>query len=321
MALRPESSLRLRVRTRQLALLVALDEQRNLRRAAAAVNISQPAATKLLRQLEGDIGLPLFERTAHGMQPTGYGATMIRHARAVLTDFSHAHEELEALAAGQRGTLRVGCVASAVPDVLAPALERFKQSHPRVRVGVTVETSDVVMPMLARGDVDVALARLPDRAAPEDIDAQLLRRDRQVVACGIDDPLARRRRLALSDLAGRTWVLQPPGSPQRERMESVLREAGLSEPIDVVETSSIIANTALLQPLRALTVLPESVARYYAARQALRVLPLGLGLDVPALRLMTRKRRPLSPAAVAFIDLVRAQASPRAPRGNAPTAR
>lgn len=314
MALRPEPSLRLRIRTRQLALLVALDEQHNLRRAAAAVAISQPAATKLLHQLEGDLGLPLFERTTRGMQPTAYGTTMIRHARAVLTDFRHAHEELEALAGGQRGTLRVGCVASAVPDVLAPALERFKLAHPQVRVGVTVDTSDVVLPMLARGDVDVALARLPDRAALDDIDAQLLRRDRQVIACGLDDPLARRRKLSLADLAGRTWVLQPPGSPQRERMESMLREAGVLGPIDVVETASIIANTALLQPLRALTVLPESVARYYAARSALRILPLALGLDVPALRLMTRQRRPLSPAALAFIELVRQQAARRGRR-------
>jgi DNA-binding transcriptional LysR family regulator len=306
MALRSEATLRLRIRTRQLTLLAALDTQRNLRRAAAAINISQPAATKLLAQLEEDLGLPLFERSARGMQPTVYGATMIRHARAVLSDFRHAHEELAALATGQRGILRVGCVASAVPDLLAPVLERFKHAHPQVRVGVTVDTSDVVLPLLARGEIDVALARLPDRATLEDIDAELLRRDRQVIAAGIDDPLARRRRLHLRELATRTWVLQPPGSPQRERVESALREAGASGPIDVIETASIIANTALLQPLRALTVLPESVARYYAARHALRILPVSLGVNVPALRLLTRQRRPLSPAATAFIALVRA---------------
>ena len=309
MALRPEDTLKLRIRPRQLALLVALDAQRNLRRAAAAVSISQPAATKLLAQLEADLGLPLFERSARGMAPTAYGATMIRHAQVVHSDFRHAHEELEALASGRHGVLRVACVASAVPDLLAPVLERFKRDWPLVRIGVTVDTSDVVMPQLARGDIDVALARLPDRPLPEDIDAELLRRDRQVIACGIDDPLARRRRLALRHLAGRTWVLQPRGSPQRERMESALREAGVSGALDVIETASIIANTALLQPLRALTVLPESVARYYSARRALRILPVSLGLDVPALRLMTRRRRPLSPAAQAFIALVRAQAA------------
>ena len=237
MALRPEDTLKLRIRPRQLALLVALDAQRNLRRAAAAVSISQPAATKLLAQLEADLGLPLFERSARGMAPTAYGATMIRHAQVVRSDFRHAHEELEALASGRHGVLRVACVASAVPDLLAPVLERFKRDWPLVRIGVTVDTSDVVMPQLARGDIDVALARLPDRPLPEDIDAELLRRDRQVIACGIDDPLARRRRLALRHLAGRTWVLQPRGSPQRERMESALREAGgdsklLAVPID-----------------------------------------------------------------------------------------
>jgi DNA-binding transcriptional LysR family regulator len=82
-----DASLMLHVRPRQLLLLARLDTHRHLGRAAEAMNISQPAATKLLQQLEDSLGEKLFERLARGMEPTPYGEILIRYARRVLSDF------------------------------------------------------------------------------------------------------------------------------------------------------------------------------------------------------------------------------------------
>ncbi|UUZ65593.1 LysR family transcriptional regulator [Polaromonas sp. P1-6] len=92
----PPASLfrRLRIKSRQVMLLDALDEHRNLRRAAAAIHTTQPAATALLQQLEEGLGVVLFERHARGMEPTVYGEVMIRYARGVLHDFAHAGDEM-----------------------------------------------------------------------------------------------------------------------------------------------------------------------------------------------------------------------------------
>src|SRR5512141_2785792 len=96
-----------RLKARQLALLVALYDQRSLRKAASEVAISQPAATKMLHELEDAFGAPLFVRHAWGMEPTLYGEALTRYARGMLTDIREAREEVAALAAGTRGKLRV----------------------------------------------------------------------------------------------------------------------------------------------------------------------------------------------------------------------
>src|SRR5688572_29917361 len=157
-----DASLMLHVRPRQLLLLARLDAHRHLGRAAEAMNISQPAATKLLQQLEDSLGEKLFERLARGMEPTPYGEILIRYARRVLSDFGSAREEMLALRSGLSGSLRVGSVPGAVPELLAPALVEYHRRHPQVAVSVIVETSDVMQAQLEQGDVDLVLGRLTD---------------------------------------------------------------------------------------------------------------------------------------------------------------
>lgn len=90
-----------RLKTRQLLLIVALAEEGNIHRAAAVLNMTQPAASKLLRELEETLGVALFEREPRGVRATLYGDAMIRHARAVLGSLDQAQEELVALASGR----------------------------------------------------------------------------------------------------------------------------------------------------------------------------------------------------------------------------
>jgi DNA-binding transcriptional LysR family regulator len=158
----PDASLMLQVRPRQLLLLVRLDAHRHLGRAAEAMNISQPAATKLLQQLEDSLGEKLFERLARGMEPTAYGEILVRYAHRVVSDFGSAREEMLALRSGLSGALRVGSVPGAVPELLAPALVEYRRRHPQVAVSVVVETSDVMQAQLEQGDVDLVLGRLTD---------------------------------------------------------------------------------------------------------------------------------------------------------------
>jgi molybdenum-dependent DNA-binding transcriptional regulator ModE len=95
--------IRARLKTRQLLLLVALAEEGNIHRAAQVLNMTQPAASKLLKDLEDVLEVPLFERLPRGMRPTWYGETMIRHARMALASLNQAHDELTALKAGRFG--------------------------------------------------------------------------------------------------------------------------------------------------------------------------------------------------------------------------
>ena len=93
----PNTFLRIRLKMRQLLLLISLDEQRNIHRAAEALDMTQPAASKQLKELEDQLAVRLFDRLPHGMEPTLYGKTMIRQARMALISLSLAHEDVTAL--------------------------------------------------------------------------------------------------------------------------------------------------------------------------------------------------------------------------------
>jgi len=292
---------RLRLKSRQIMLLDALDEHRNLRRAAAAIHTTQPAATALLQQLEEGLGVPLFERHARGMEPTLYGEVMIRYARSVLHDFEHAGDELAALAAGQAGLVRIGTVMGAMPVILTHALARFKDGHPKVRVTLQMDTSDLLIPALVRGDLDVVLGRLPDQFEGGDLDIESMEGEAMVVVARPGHALFDKASLKVADLVAQSWILHPTGSPMRRRIEQALQEASMAPPPDILETSSILATTALLETTDMIAVVPLDVAQHYANYGMLAILPVELPIAMAKLGVLTRKEKELSPAVRAFL--------------------
>ncbi len=300
-----DPALLLRVKTRQLVLLAHLGTERNLGRAASAMAISQPAATKLLQQLEEALGVDLFKRLARGMEPTASGEVMIRYARQMLSDFGFVREEMQALRSGLRGTLRVGSVPGAVPGLLAPALVGYKRRHPRVAVSVVVDTSDVMLAQLGRGEVDLVLGRLTEGSHDDEFASLPLLGEPQVVVVRSAHPLLQAGEIALRDLVRWPWILQPPGSPQRSRFEAALREAGIHTRLDITESASTIVTTALLEISDMAAVMPASLAGHYARLGMLQVLPLELPLKVPSIHLITRRNRASSPAAADFERQIR----------------
>ncbi len=294
-------SLLLRLRTRQLALLNLLDTERNLGRAATALNISQPAASKLLQQVEDAFGVPLFDRHARGMAPTPYGEAVVRYARRMLTDFAFMHEEIMALHSGLQGALRIGSVPGAIPQLLAPMLVDYKHRHPRVAVSITVDTSNVMIRQLARGEVDLVLGRLTTGHGEGDYSSVPLLDEALVVVTRASHPLARQDCVSFNDLISMEWILQPPGAPQRVRFEAALHEAGVDQHLNITETASTIVTTAMLEISDMVAVMPASLADHYGRLGVLRVLPVELSIHLQPIHLITRHNQSLSPAAMHFV--------------------
>jgi DNA-binding transcriptional LysR family regulator len=309
----------MRLRTRQLLLAAALGREKHLGRAAADLGISQPAATRLLQELEETLGAQLFERTARGMTPTPSGEVLVRYARQLLNDFGATRRELAALAAGLHGTLRVGSVPSALPRLLAPVLARFKARHARVAVAIEVATSDVMLVQLGRGEVELMLGRLLEGHHDDEHETVPVLDEPQVAVARVDHPLhgADASALALRELARWPWVVQPPGSPQAGRFAAMMREAGVHRRLDITETASTVATTALLDASDMLAVMPASLAAHYARLGVLRTLPLALPLRVPDVHLVWRRERELSTIAQAFRDMVLEHAAGAASPGAA----
>ena len=114
--------IRARLKTRQLMLLTAICDEGNIHRAAEVLNMSQPAASKLLKDLEDMLGVSLFERQPRGMRPNWYGETMIRHARIALSSLREAGQEVDALKAGLSGHVSLGAITGPALSLIPQAI-------------------------------------------------------------------------------------------------------------------------------------------------------------------------------------------------------
>jgi DNA-binding transcriptional LysR family regulator len=303
-----ERALRQQLRTRHLLLLDAIDRLGSLRRAANELAVTQPAATKLLAQLEALLGLPLFERHPQGVVATEYGRILVRHAQAALGELGAARDALEQAALGAQGQVALGAVVGSLPRLTSPALAALLAQRPRLAVSVTIETSATLVPRLVRGELDLLVGQVPAGTDPDALLFEPLTTEPIDAVVRAGHPLGARRRLALADVVDAPWVVPPPGTPLRERFDGAFRAAGLEPPRHCVETASTLLAATLALHGGRLALLSRDVAAHYAPGAQLTLLPLRLPTDPGPIGLVTRRRVRLSQAAGALADALREQA-------------
>lgn len=305
----PNWFLKARLKTRQLLLLIALDDYRNIHRAAEELHMTQPAASKQIKDLEEMLDVRLFDRLPRGMEPTIYGETMIRHARMALTSLALAHDDIVALKAGLAGQVEVGVIMSPAMALLPRAIARIKEQAPLLRIGVQLEPSNVLLDKLQHGTLDFMIGRILEK---EDSTGLIYEELTEEPACAVVRPghaLLDRKDLQLKDMADRPWILPPQGSILRHRFDMMFRRAGLEPPANVVDTTALLLITALLQQTDALHVMPQEVAQYYESLNVLRILPIELPCKMDAFGIIRQQDHLLSPGADLLLKAVRAAAA------------
>jgi len=303
---RVRSVVRSPLKTRQLALLVLLDDERSLARAAAAAGLTQPAASKLLRQLEDTLDVKLFERHARGMEPTRYGEILIRHARTALSGLGLAREEITALKSGLAGKVAIGAELSPGIHLLPMAIARVKQRSPAVFLSIDIEPSRPLIQRLLKGEFDMVVGRVPEVGHADELDYEPLDADEpHAIIAGAHHPLAGHEETDLEDLVDQPWILPPEGSVVRERLFATFRQRGRCLPTNIVETDSMPAITALLRQSHYVAALPERAAESCCGTGILTVLHRNLPLGLGGFGLMTRRQQKLSPGALLLFDTLR----------------
>jgi DNA-binding transcriptional LysR family regulator len=301
--------IRARLKTRQLLLLVALAEEGNIHRAAEVLNMTQPAASKLLKDLEDVLGVSLFDRLPRGMRATAYGEAMIRHARVALSSLNQAHDEVQALKAGRFGQVSVGAITTPGIMLLPDAISRLKRTHPTLRVSLQIEGSDVLMERMAQGKMDILVARLFAQHDKTALRFEAMAEEPAVAVVWPGHPLLGVNRLTLRDLTSRGWIVPPEGSVLRHRFDLMFSEAGLEAPMDLIETSALLFVTKMIGAGDMIGLLAGDVGRYYAQHNVVSVLPIDLPCRMDAFGLITRTDRPLSPAARVMLAAIKASAA------------
>ncbi len=289
--------IRARLKTRQLLLLVALAEEGNIHRAAQVLSMTQPAASKLLKDLEDVLEVSLFDRLPRGMRPTWYGETMIRHARMALANLNQAHDEISALKTGHYGQVGVGAITSPGLSLLPAAVALVKQEHPSLRISLDIETSPVLLERLEQGKLDIVLGRLFAEHDKGNLRYEPLTEELVCAVTRPGHPLSGMSDLGLRDVLSAGWIVPPAGSVLRHRFELMFRQEGLAPPVNVVETAALLFMTRMLQQSDMVAVVGADVAHYYAAHGLITVLPLPMPCHMDAFGIITRTDRLLSPAA------------------------
>lgn len=303
--LNPNWFLRARLKTRQLLLLIALDEQRNIHRAAETLHMTQPAASKQIKDLEELLDVKLFERLPRGMEPTLFGETMIRHARMALTSLSLAHDDVLALKSGLVGQVEVGVIMTPAMSLLPKAIAKVKLQAPLLRIGVHLEPSNTLLNMLERGMLDFMIGRILDHDTNSRFTYEELTEEPACAVARIGHPLADAPELTLKAIAGHPWVLPPQGSILRHRVDMMFRRAGLEPPANTVDTTALLLITALLQQTDTLHVMPADVARYYQSLNVLTILPIELPVKMDAFGIIRQQDHLLSPGGNLLLTAVR----------------
>ncbi|WP_296946916.1 LysR family transcriptional regulator [uncultured Massilia sp.] len=308
-ATNPDWFLKARLKTRQLLLLIALDDHRNIHRAAEELHMTQPAASRQIKDLEEMLDVKLFERLPRGMEPTIYGETMIRHARMALTSLALAHDDIATLKAGLAGQVEVGVIMTPAMALLPRAIARVKEAAPLLRIGVQLEASNVLLDKLQHGTLDVMIGRIVDTGDASGLVYEELTEEPACAVVRPGHPLLERRALALQDIAPLPWILPPHGSILRHRFDMLFRRAGLEPPANVVDTTAMLVITALLQQTDALHVMPLEVAQYYASLNVMRILPVDLPCKMDAFGIIRQRDHLLSPGADLLLRAIRAVAA------------
>lgn len=301
----PPWFVRARLKTRQLMLLIAIEEHGNVHRAAESLNMSQPAASKLLKDLEELIGVPLFDRLPRGMRATWYGESMIRHGRIALSSLAEAGAEIDALKAGHAGTVSVGAIAGPAMTLLPPALAQLNREHPDLRVSMLVESSDVLLEQLAHNRIDLMVGRLFARHDKRNLHYEPIAEEEVCAIARPGHPLLSLERPGLAELAAVPWVVPPEGSVLRHRFELMFQNAGLQVPRQAVATAALVMLPRLLADSDHLAVVPVDVARHYAGHGMVRIVPVELSCRMDSFGFITRTDWLLSPGARTALDALR----------------
>jgi DNA-binding transcriptional LysR family regulator len=191
---------------RRLRVLREVATQGSFSAAADALAFTQPAVSRQIATLEAEAGTRLVDRTARGVRLTPAGELLVEHAEAILGRLAAAESQLEALADVDAGRLRLGTFPTASATLTPLAIAAFAQEYPGVDLRLFEGRSPEMLPLIAAGELDLALVPDTDPDPPADVALEHLMDDPFFVALPREHPLADQDKLRMEDLRDETWI-------------------------------------------------------------------------------------------------------------------
>ncbi|WP_114388799.1 LysR substrate-binding domain-containing protein [Notoacmeibacter marinus] len=300
-----------RLKLRQLRLLVAVGEHGNIQSAARELGISQPAATKMIQDLELDFEVKLFSRTNRGVIPTVFGQTLIRHGKLIFAQVSNAAQELDDLNEGNSGRVVVGTLLAASTSLLPAAIDSLLTERPKVAIKINEGTNEVLMPALLSGEIDMVVGRLPSHRHRDKITQEILFEDRVLAVVGNQHPLAGKAALSFDQIKPFGWILPPLETTLRRQINQFFVNEGQYQPQLAIESVSYLPTRSLLQMRDLIGLMPAEVVSQDIENGNLSRLDWDVPFGRGPIGISYRTDGSLSPAGLAFRQALHTAAAQR----------
>jgi DNA-binding transcriptional LysR family regulator len=266
-----------RIRLRNLKIVLSLAQTRNLSHSAAMLNTTQPGLSKWLKDLEEDIGLPLFERHARGLRLTSHGEALVAHAQRIDAQLDRAATDMQVLREGGGGRVVIGASGAAASETAPRAVLDLLAQMPQLRVSFVEGTMDRLLTLLGQGDLDIVIGRTTtERYDESSMATEVLYVEPIDLVARPGHPLFELPKIGWSDVRSYRWVVWPRGTPIRNAMSEGLAAVSQELPVDHVESNSVTANITMLNNSDMIGTASHRATLMLARLQLLRILPLEL---------------------------------------------
>jgi LysR family pca operon transcriptional activator len=303
-----------RLRLQHFRVVDAVAARGSLMKAAAALNLSQPALSKTLHEAEDIVQAKLFDRHPRGMTPTAAGATLIETARRILAELKRLDEQLDVVGDPGKGPLALGVLPVAASGVLPGALQRLRAQHPQIRVRIEQGRTEELTGLLAAGDIDLIVGRLYEPPAPDAFEREPLWSEPIAGLVRNGHPILAHERLAPEHLRAYDLVLPTVSQRVGQEIDWILQRLGL-EPTVAYRSSSYGFIREMLFGGDFLSIMPSLMMAGDLMRGSFQLVPLPIPASERSAGVIRPAGRALGAPARAFVQALRGFVEDLADRG------
>ncbi|ELG9758999.1 LysR family transcriptional regulator [Salmonella enterica subsp. enterica serovar Cerro] len=293
-----------RIRLRHLHTFVAVAQQGTLGRAAETLNLSQPALSKTLNELEQLTGTRLFERGRLGAQLTVPGEQFLTHAVKVLDALNTAGQALNRKEDASADVVRVGALPTAALGILPAAIGRFHQQQKSTSLQVATMNNTMLLAGLKSGEIDLGIGRMSDPELMGGLNYELLFLESLKLVVRPGHPLLQET-ITLSRVMEWPVVVSPKGTVPRQNAEALLQSQGCKMPAGCIETLSASLSRQLTVDYDYVWFVPSGAVKEDLRQATLVSLPVPTQSAGEPIGILTRVDIPLSTGAQMLIAAIR----------------
>lgn len=285
---------------KHLRAFAALARERNFTRAAETCHLSQSAFSTLMHNLEVQAGVRLFNRTTRSVELTAEGRLFEGTAARMLEDFENAFSELQAHTQLRKGRVTVAALPTVAGGALPPVIAQFMARHAGIEVVLKDVTADTCLELVRAGQADFALTAAIEPGP--DLKSEPLLSDRFHLVCRDDHALAKRRQLAMRDIASLPQIRFNHASSVRQHVDAAFYP---TQPVTAMEVNQLVTAAGLISNGLGVALVP-TLALFQFDMAGLVAVPVTLPIADRKLCLVRRRDGGDSVAAAAFVDVLRA---------------